>query len=167
MLLALGLLALLSAGPAWDGAAFVGLGVALLLTLAGATASRAYGDARAGAALGGYALPYAFAGGALLVAPADRVGVLGPAALAGRLRAAGRLGGAAAGRRARRGRRGRRRCGSSRPVRRSACWVRSPPWSALLTSAAGAAAVLLSVLVCGIGRCRCWRSGSARCRRRR
>src|SRR3954453_16953619 len=46
-----GLIAVLSAGPAWRGAAFAGLGVAVVLGLAGVTASRAYGDGRAGAAL--------------------------------------------------------------------------------------------------------------------
>src|SRR5690348_10990543 len=79
VLLALGLFAVLVAGPTWSGAAFLGPGVAVLLALAGLTASRAYGDARAGTALGVGALPYAFAGGAVLVASGagDRVGVLG------------------------------------------------------------------------------------------
>src|SRR3954470_12735805 len=48
VLLALGLVGLLVAGPAVGGTAFAGLGVAVLLALAGITASRAYGDARAG-----------------------------------------------------------------------------------------------------------------------
>ena len=47
------------------------------------TASRAYGDAPAGAALGACALPYAFAGGAVLVASGDRVGVFGSLAWLG------------------------------------------------------------------------------------
>jgi hypothetical protein len=50
VLLALGLFAVLATGPAWSGAAFVGLGAAVLLTLAAVTASRAYGDALGGAA---------------------------------------------------------------------------------------------------------------------
>ncbi|HEU4421307.1 MAG TPA: type VII secretion integral membrane protein EccD [Pilimelia sp.] len=78
LLLAAGLFAVLRGGPAWDVAHYVGLGVAVLLMIAGVVASRAYGDGLAGAALGGYALPYAFAGGALLVASGDPVGVLGP-----------------------------------------------------------------------------------------
>jgi type VII secretion integral membrane protein EccD len=150
VLLSVGLLALLLAGPAWTGAAFAGLGVAVVLAVAGVTASRAYGDARAGAALGAYAMPYAFAGGAVLVSSGDRVGVLAPVAwlgdaellagsvalllvaalggigVAGSLRlftagsVAGLLGAVAAG-------------------------------TSMVTSAAGAAAVLMSILVCGIG----------------
>jgi type VII secretion integral membrane protein EccD len=77
VLLAAGLAAMLRGGTTWQVGAFVGLGVALLLTLSAVVASRAYGDALAGAALGGFALPYAFVGGALLVA-ADPVGVVGP-----------------------------------------------------------------------------------------
>src|SRR3954470_8213624 len=76
--LALAWFGLLLAGPAVEGAAFAGLGIAVLLALAGVTASRAYGDARAGAALGAYAMPFAFVGGAVLVTTGDRVGVLGP-----------------------------------------------------------------------------------------
>ncbi|HEX8628798.1 MAG TPA: type VII secretion integral membrane protein EccD [Catenuloplanes sp.] len=83
VLLAAGLVALLHQGPAWWGTAVVGLGVAVLLTLAAVVGSRAYGDAPAGAALGGYALPYAFVGGAALVAPGDPAGVLAPLAWLG------------------------------------------------------------------------------------
>nr|BFE67292.1 hypothetical protein GCM10020092_005930 [Actinoplanes digitatis] len=92
VLLSFGLIAVLVTGPSLGGAAFFGLGVGLLLALAGITASRAYGDARAGAVLGGCALPYAFAGGAALVSSGDGdpVGVLallpwigGPELLAG------------------------------------------------------------------------------------
>lgn len=42
------------------------LAIAAVLVLAGSAASRAYGDAVAGAALAGYGLPFAFAGGLLL-----------------------------------------------------------------------------------------------------
>ncbi len=77
VLLGVGLFAVLGAGPGWASGAFFALGVAVLLALAGVVASRAYGDASAGAALGGYAMPYAFLGGALLVASGDPVGVLG------------------------------------------------------------------------------------------
>jgi type VII secretion integral membrane protein EccD len=150
VLLALGLFAVLTAGPAWAGAAPAGLGGAVLLAVAAGVASRAYGDAAAGAALGAYALPYAFAGGAVLVSSGDPVGVLGPLpwlggeellsgcvallltaafgaiAVASRLRVfaaaglAGLLGALTA-------------------------------LAGLGTTAAGAAAVLLAALVCGIG----------------
>jgi len=80
VLLTAGLFAVLRGGAGWDFGAFVALGIAVLLTLAGVTASRAYGNAPAGAALGGFALPYAWLGGGLLVAsdtgPASAVGVL-------------------------------------------------------------------------------------------
>ncbi|GAB1694891.1 type VII secretion integral membrane protein EccD [Krasilnikovia sp. M28-CT-15] len=152
VLLGLGLLAVLSAGPGWPGSAFVGLGIAVLLALAGVTASRAYGDARAGAALGACAMPYAFAGGAVLIAPAagDRVGVLGilpwlggPELLAGAaaLLLAAVLGGvgvAAA----------RRLFTAGATVGLLAALAAA---LSMVTSAAGAAAALLSVLVCGIG----------------
>ncbi|AGL21405.1 type VII secretion integral membrane protein EccD [Actinoplanes sp. N902-109] len=152
VLLSLGLLAVLAAGPAWDGAAFVGLGVGLLLSLAGITASRAYGDARAGAALGGLALPYAFAGGAVLVTQgsADRSGAFallpwlgGPELLAGSvaLLLLAALGGV----------------GVAASLRIFAAGVLVGVLGAVtalisfLTSAEGAAAVLMSLLVCGIG----------------
>ncbi len=51
--------------------------IAALLTVAGVVASRAYGDAGAGVALAGCAMPYAFAGGALLVTSGDPVGLPG------------------------------------------------------------------------------------------
>ena len=150
--LALGLFAVLFTGPAWDGAAYLGLGVALLLALAGVTASRAYGDARAGAALGAGAMPYAFAGGAVLVASGtgDRAGVVallpwlgGPELLAGSvaLLLVAALGGA----------------GVAATLRLFTAGVTVGLLGGLaalvsmLTSAAGAAAVLVSVLVCGIG----------------
>lgn len=83
VLLGVGLLAVLVVGPASRVAAAAGLGVAVLLALGGVAAARAFGDARAGSALGAGALPYAFAGGALLVASGDPVGVLGPVAWLG------------------------------------------------------------------------------------
>ncbi|MFI7596750.1 type VII secretion integral membrane protein EccD [Actinoplanes sp. NPDC049681] len=152
VLLSLGVLAVLMAGPEWGGAAFTGLGVGVLLSLAGITASRAYGDARAGAALGGLALPYAFAGGAVLVSPgtADRAGVFpllpwlgGPELLAGSvaLLLLAALGGV----------------GVAASLRVFAAGVTVGLLGAvtalvgLVTSAAGAAAVLISILVCGIG----------------
>jgi type VII secretion integral membrane protein EccD len=75
--LAAGLVAVVGGGPEWTVGAYVGLGAAAVLLLAAVVASRAYGNATAAAALGAYALPYAFAGGASLVATGDRVGVLG------------------------------------------------------------------------------------------
>ena len=150
VLLLLGLLAILLTGPVWTGAAFAGLGLALILALAGVTASRAYGDARAGAALGAYAMPFAFAGGAVLVATSDQVGVLAPVRwlggselLAGSvaLLLVAALGGV----------------GVAASLRLFAAGAVVGLLGALtavtgmFTSAAGAAAALLSVLVCGIG----------------
>jgi type VII secretion integral membrane protein EccD len=152
VLLALGLIAVLSAGPAWSGAAFAGLGVALLLALAGVTASRAYGDGRAGAALGAGALPYAFAGGAVLVASdaGDPAGVLGwlpwlggPELLAGSvaLLLVAVLGGVGVAT-------GLRifTAGATVGLLGAVTAVVS-----MFTTAAGSAAVLISILVCGIG----------------
>ena len=150
VLLLLGLIAVLAAGPDWPGAAFAGLGLAVLLALAGVTASRAYGDARAGAALGAYAMPFAFAGGAVLVATDDRVGVFGllpwlggPELLAGSvaLLLVAALGGVGV-------------AASLRLFTAGAVVGLLGAVTALtsmVTSAAGAAAVLLSILVCGIG----------------
>ncbi|GIE87443.1 type VII secretion integral membrane protein EccD [Actinoplanes regularis] len=86
----IGLVALAAADLRGDGAGWAGLGLAVLLALAATTASRAYGAAPAGVVLGGFAMPYAFAGGAALVTSAGRDGVLpglrwigGPELLAG------------------------------------------------------------------------------------
>ncbi|MEV0427009.1 type VII secretion integral membrane protein EccD [Micromonospora sp. NPDC050495] len=76
--LAVGLAAVLAAGPGQPAGWPVAAAVALLLVLAGTAASRAYGDGPAGAALGGYALPYAAAAGALAVTSGDPVGPAGP-----------------------------------------------------------------------------------------
>jgi type VII secretion integral membrane protein EccD len=152
VLLAPGLIAVLSAGPAWSGGAFAGLGVAAVLALCAITASRAYGDARAGAVLGACAMPYAFAGGAVLVASdaGDRVGVFGPLPWLGgpellsgavALLLVAALGG----------------IGVAAQLRVFTAGATVGLLAALtalaglLTSAAGAAAVLISVLVCGIG----------------
>ncbi|GAA0545280.1 type VII secretion integral membrane protein EccD [Paractinoplanes ferrugineus] len=150
VLLLLGLIAVLLAGPAWNAGAIAGLTTAVVLALAGVTASRAYGDARAGAALGAYAMPYAFAGAAVLVGSNDRVGVL-PAIpwlgdselLAGSvaLLIAAALGGVGV-------------AASMRLFTAGAVTGLLAALTALVsmfTTAAGAAAVLLSVLVCGIG----------------
>jgi len=114
------------------------LGVALLLLIAGVLAARAYGVAPVAVGLAGYALPYAFVGGMLVVAPrlgapsllVGSVAVL-VAALAGAIgvgltprlfvgaAGAGLLGAAGA-------------------------------LVALFTTAAGAAAVVLTILVTGV-----------------
>lgn len=148
--LAAGLFAVLAGGVDWPAGAYASLGIAVLLALAGVVASRAYGDAPAGTALGGFAMPYAFAGGALLVASGDPVGVFGPIRwlgapelLAGSvallLMAVLGLIGVAAG------------------LRLYAAGVAVGLLGAvtalagLFLSAAGAAAILLTVLVCAIG----------------
>ncbi|NUT37434.1 MAG: type VII secretion integral membrane protein EccD, partial [Hamadaea sp.] len=67
VLLAGGVLAVLQGGPSWTPGGWFGLAAAVLLLFGGVVASRAYGDARVGAVLGGFSLPYAFAGGALVL----------------------------------------------------------------------------------------------------
>lgn len=74
--LAVGLLAVTSAGPGHFAGWPVAAAVAVLLTLAGTAAARAYGDGTAGATLAGYALPYAAVAGALAVSSGDHVGLL-------------------------------------------------------------------------------------------
>ncbi|HLL65682.1 MAG TPA: type VII secretion integral membrane protein EccD [Micromonosporaceae bacterium] len=69
VILALGLIAVLRSGPAWTGPGLAALAVAAVLTIVGVLAARAYGDAAVGAALATYALPYAFVGGLLVLAP--------------------------------------------------------------------------------------------------
>jgi type VII secretion integral membrane protein EccD len=54
------------------------LTVAVLLLVGGVLASRAYGDGIAGSALAGFSLPYAFAGGALLLGDAEVLGGVVP-----------------------------------------------------------------------------------------
>ncbi|WP_306211164.1 type VII secretion integral membrane protein EccD [Actinoplanes sp. RD1] len=148
VLLAVGALAVLAAGPEWGLGAGVGLGGAVLLTLAGTTASRAYGDRAAGAVLGGAALPYAFAGGSVLIpagsGPFPGLAWLdGPGLLTGAV--ALLLFSVLAG------------AGVAAVRRIFAAGVTAGLLAALaaltglVTSAAGAAAVLMSVLVCGIG----------------
>jgi ESX secretion system protein EccD len=72
--LLIGLFAALRAGPDSTAVMLATLAVAAALTLAGVLASRAYGEALAGAALAAFSLPYAFLAGALLVASGDPVG---------------------------------------------------------------------------------------------
>ncbi|WP_229067749.1 type VII secretion integral membrane protein EccD [Actinoplanes sp. DH11] len=131
--LGLGLFALVAAGPG-QGAA--GLGAAAVLLLGGAFADRRYGGPRTGTALGGYGLPYAFAGGALLSAA-------GPDLLAGSVALLVASVVAAAGLRA----------GSRVFAAGGTAGVLGALGAATgeITTPAGAAAVLLSVLVCGLG----------------
>lgn len=76
--LAVGLVAVLAGGPQHRAGWPLAVTVALLLVLAGTVASRAYGDGPTGATLGGYALPYAAAAGALAVSSGDPVGTFRP-----------------------------------------------------------------------------------------
>ncbi|ASW57034.1 type VII secretion integral membrane protein EccD [Plantactinospora sp. KBS50] len=78
-----GLLAVLDGGPGWAAGAPAALAAAGGLLLAAVAAARGYGAGAAGVTLGGYALPYAFAGGALLVASGDRAGPVVPVAWLG------------------------------------------------------------------------------------
>ncbi|WP_436501624.1 type VII secretion integral membrane protein EccD [Actinokineospora sp. HUAS TT18] len=64
----LGLVAVLRAGPDWFGPATWALGAAAVLLCAGVVLARAIGDAGAGAVAAACALPFAFAGGGLLLA---------------------------------------------------------------------------------------------------
>ncbi|NUR30958.1 MAG: type VII secretion integral membrane protein EccD, partial [Catenulispora sp.] len=67
---------ILVGGPAWVPGGWLGLAAAVLLLFGGVIASRAYGDARVGAVLGGFSLPYAFAGGALVLGGTSLTGVM-------------------------------------------------------------------------------------------
>jgi hypothetical protein len=73
--------ALLLKSPQWTEVAFVGLGAAAVLVLAGVTAARAYGDGAAGAALAALAMPYGLVGGAALGAGQAPVWEGGPPGL--------------------------------------------------------------------------------------
>jgi type VII secretion integral membrane protein EccD len=151
VLLALGLVAVLGAGPGRAGSAYLGLAVGVLLALAGVTASRAYGDRRAGVVLAAAAMPYAFAGGALVLSTGgDRNGVFaalpwlgGPELLVGSvaLLLAAVLGGVGVA--------GTQRIFTAGGV--AGLFGAVGALVSMLTAAAGAAAVLLSILVCGIG----------------
>ncbi|RIV31610.1 type VII secretion integral membrane protein EccD [Micromonospora radicis] len=76
--LAVGLAALVVAGPGRPYGVPAATLVAVLLVLAGTVLSRAQGDGPAGAALAGYALPYAATAGALAVSSGDPVNPFGP-----------------------------------------------------------------------------------------
>lgn len=83
VLLATGLFAMLRGAPEWRPGGVAALTAAALLMLAGVVASRAYGDGPAGAALGAWSMPYAFIGAAVMVSTGDPVGVLAPVAWLG------------------------------------------------------------------------------------
>jgi type VII secretion integral membrane protein EccD len=67
--LAVALSAVLRSGPRWTVPGMVALGICLLLLIGGVVASRAYGDGPVGATLSAYALPFAFVGGLLVLRP--------------------------------------------------------------------------------------------------
>jgi type VII secretion integral membrane protein EccD len=77
LVLLTGLGLLVAAGPQRVVPALAAAGVALVLLVAGALLSRAVGDGVAGAAAGGMALPYAGAAGLLLAAPDQATLALG------------------------------------------------------------------------------------------
>lgn len=69
---AVGLVAVCVSGPPWHLPAIAAFVVAVVLLVGGVFASRAYGDAVAGATLAAYALPYAFTGGVMVLAGNDQ-----------------------------------------------------------------------------------------------
>ncbi|UQS24705.1 type VII secretion integral membrane protein EccD [Amycolatopsis thermalba] len=73
----LALVAVVRAGPPWGTAAWAALGGAVVLLAAGTAMARALGDAGAGAAVAALALPFAFTGGALLLAGGPQPAGLG------------------------------------------------------------------------------------------
>ncbi|SFB35748.1 type VII secretion integral membrane protein EccD [Amycolatopsis marina] len=77
LVIALGLGAVLRAGPPWHAAGLWALGLAALLVLAGVGLARSMGDSGAGAVPAGLALPFAFTGGALVFAGDWPISALG------------------------------------------------------------------------------------------
>lgn len=71
------LVAVLRAGPPWTGPAFWALAAAAILLAAGVALARAGGDTSAGAVCAVVALPFAFAGGGLMLAGDRALTVLG------------------------------------------------------------------------------------------
>ncbi|MEU8237327.1 type VII secretion integral membrane protein EccD [Actinoplanes missouriensis] len=133
MPLGLGLFALITAGP---GRGSAGLGAALLLLLGGTVAIRGYGYAYTAVALGGYALPFAAAGGA----GSSGAGWDLPAGAAA-LTVAALLGALAIP------------AGTRIPVAGVTAGVLGVLTALIaeVSTAAAAAAALISVLVCGLG----------------
>lgn len=76
-------LAVLRAGPPWGGPGWWAIGAASLLLSAGVLLARATGDSGAGAVTAGMALPFAFAGGALVLSGYRELTELGAAQLLG------------------------------------------------------------------------------------
>ena len=72
VVLTLGAILLTWSGPPWRTPGAVALAVALVAELAGVLVSRSFGDAGAGAVVAACGLPYAFAGGVLVGAPAPQ-----------------------------------------------------------------------------------------------
>jgi type VII secretion integral membrane protein EccD len=68
--LVFGLFAVALSGPPWSTAAGIAFGAAVVLAVLGVVLSRALSDATAGGVVAACALPYAFVGGLLAVAPA-------------------------------------------------------------------------------------------------
>jgi len=149
VVLTVALAALLRAGPGSRAAPLVVLAVAACLTLGGALASRVYDRRAAGVALGAFALPYAFAAGALFAAgdpvvPAAGVRWLGaPELLLGSaaLTLLGVLGLVGVGA-------GRAIFAASVLVGLLGCLA---ALTGLVLPAPEAAAILASALVCGVG----------------
>ncbi|NUR73222.1 MAG: type VII secretion integral membrane protein EccD [Hamadaea sp.] len=149
VLLAGGVLAILQGGPGWAPGGWLGLAAAVLLLFAGIVASRAYGDARVGAVLGGFSLPYAFAGGALVLGGDSISGTMGLVPWLGQAQLLlgamcvllfSALGGAGVG-------------GRVRVFTAGVTFGVLTGLASLLSflDPAGAAAALLALLVCGIG----------------
>jgi type VII secretion integral membrane protein EccD len=147
--LAVALVAVLRAGPGMA-AMLAALGVAATLTLAGVIAARAYGEPLAGAALAAYSLPYAFVAGALLVATGDPNGPVPGVAWIG---AADLLVGSAA--LLLHGILGIVGVGAGRRVFAGAVTVgvlgALSALAGFVLSTQGVAAILVAVLVCGVG----------------
>ncbi|MFC0533441.1 type VII secretion integral membrane protein EccD [Phytohabitans kaempferiae] len=134
--LGLALAAAVRVAPQWSVVAPV---VAALLLLAGVAVARSHRDGLAGATLAAYALPYAFAAGALLSPPARPAQVLGGCTA---LLAASSLGG----------------FGVATHLRVFAAGAAAGLFGGLASlavvgglSVPGAAAVLLALLACGVG----------------
>jgi type VII secretion integral membrane protein EccD len=77
VVLGLGLIGVLTAGPPWPAPGGFAVGFAALAMLVALVLSRAYADAVAGAVVGGCALAYAAAGGFLVTGPPVTIGRLG------------------------------------------------------------------------------------------
>lgn len=77
LLLTVGLVAVLRAGPEWIAPSVASLVVGLGLLIAGVISARAYGDSGSGACLGGFAVAFAAAGGLLVLGGDEALSDLG------------------------------------------------------------------------------------------